>query len=103
MTRRSKVGLSVSVAVVLLIVAWSLSGTAQRQTAAGSQSAAPVRIAVTITHVKPDMVSLYEDAVKNTANPALKKAGVVYRWMWSSFLAGQNYRYVSAMPVSNLA
>src|SRR2546426_10703066 len=113
MTTRSKVGLSVSVAVLLLVIAWSISGTAQRPAGGGSQNSGsapatqantPVtRISVAITHVKPEMVGVYEDAIKNTANPALKKAGVVYRWTWSSFMAGQNYTYVGVQPVANFA
>ena len=49
------------------------------------------------------MIGVYEDLIKNEANPALKKVGVAYRWTFAEFIAGQNYTIVSVQPVPNFA
>src|SRR6266480_279789 len=110
MRSERKVGYSM-LAVVVGLLAWSSIGVAQRQGGAGqgrgasttAQTPAPVRIAVAVTHVKPDMIGVYEDLIKNEANPALKKVGVPYRWTFAEFIAGQNYTMVSVQPVPNFA
>src|SRR6184192_2511548 len=94
-------------AVVVGLLAWSSIGAAsvkqERVKAAAQTAPAPVRISVAVTHVKPDMIGVYEDLIKNEANPALKKVGVAYRWTFAEFIAGQNYTMVSVQPVPNFA
>src|SRR5438034_1215771 len=111
MRSECKVACSV-LAVVVGLLAWSSIGAAQRQAGAGQgrgastaaqTTPAPVRISVATTHVKPDMIGVYEDLIKNEANPALKKVGVPYRWTFAEFIAGQNYTMVSVQPVPNFA
>ena len=110
MTSRKKAAVLSTVAV-LLAVALAWVGNAQGQqggrgrggAAAPAQAPAPVRIAVQVTQVRPDMVGTYQDLIKNEANPALKKAGVAYRWTWANGPSGQGYTFVSVQPITSYA
>ena len=58
---------------------------------------------VTYTHLKPDMVTEWVDLQKNEIVPALKKAGVKGRVVYSSGLFGTSYEYVTITPMENFA
>src|SRR5260370_9537923 len=58
---------------------------------------------VTITHLRPDMVSEWVDLQKNEVVPALKKAGIKTRTVYSSGLFGNSYEYVSIQPIEKFA
>ena len=62
---------------------------------------AQTRSRVTITHVKPDMVNDWVDLQKNEVVPALKKAGVKTRTVYSSGLFGTANEYVTTQPFDN--
>jgi hypothetical protein len=59
---------------------------AQNPTPAPSAQAAPASMWLVITEisVKPEMMAEYQNFVKNTTNPALKKAGVKWREVWQN-------------------
>jgi hypothetical protein len=58
---------------------------------------------VTITHVKPEMLTEWVDLQKNEVVPALKKAGIKTRTVYSSGLFGNSYEYVVVTPMEKFA
>ncbi|MDP8980166.1 MAG: hypothetical protein M3O35_06210 [Acidobacteriota bacterium] len=58
---------------------------------------------VTITHVKPEMLIEWVDLQKNEVVPALKKAGIKTRTVYSSGLFGNSYEYVVVTPMEKFA
>src|SRR5258708_21147778 len=61
------------------------------------------RSRVTITHVKPDMANEWLDLQKSEVVPALKKAGVKTRTVYSSGLFGTAGEYLIQQPFDNMA
>ena len=60
----------------------------------------PEFLSITVVSVKPEMVTEFQNFVKNTTNPALKKAGVKWRDMWQSTpVSGDAFEYVIVAPV----
>lgn len=65
---------------------------------------APEFLSITIVSVKPDMVQEFQNFMKNTTNPALKKGGLKYREVWqTTAAAGDPYEYVLVAPMANFA
>ena len=62
-----------------------------------------VKSRVTITHVRPDMLTEWVDLQKNEVVPALKKAGVKSRTVYSSGLFGNAQEYVVVTPMEKFA
>jgi len=58
---------------------------------------------VTMTHVKPDMLSEWIDLQKNEVMPALKKGGVKSRNVFASGLFGNSYEYIMLEPFDSFA
>jgi hypothetical protein len=58
---------------------------------------------VTITHVKPDMLTEWIDLQKNEVVPALKKAGVKTRTVYVSGLFGPAGEYATIQPFEKYA
>ena len=65
--------------------------------------AQPAMTRVTITHVRPDMLSEWVDLQKNEVVPALKKAGQKSRTVYSTGLFGNAYEYVTITPIDSFA
>jgi hypothetical protein len=63
----------------------------------------PNRSRVTITHLKPDMVNERVDLQKNEVVPALKKAGIKTRTVYSSGLFGNGGEYLTTQPFDNFS
>lgn len=61
------------------------------------------RIAVTIISVKPDMVTDFENMVKNEVNPALIKGGAQWRNVWRTATFGDAFEYAIVAPLDNFA
>jgi len=95
---------SVVVTVLAGLASTVVLGAQQRGAAPAAQNPAPppVRVAITVTQVKPDMLGTYQDLIKNEANPGLKKAGLTYRWMFTPVF-GQGFTFVSVQPIANFA
>lgn len=74
-------------------------------TVAAQQGATPPpqRIQVQTVVVKPDMLPTWQDLIRNEAIPAVKKAGVPWRWAWTSGPIGQGFTYVVVTPVESFA
>ena len=67
-----------------------------------SQSPAPTQSQVTIVKVKPDMSREWRAYLTNDANPAVKKAGVKQRQVWTTATFGEATDYVIVTPVQSL-
>jgi hypothetical protein len=88
--------------IVALALTASLSGTAFAQAAA--QQPPPIRVLVSTTYVKPDMVDTWQNIIRTEAVPANKKAGVPWRWVFiAGPLSGDNFRFITVIPVTNYA
>lgn len=107
-SRRKGVVLSIGTLVVFGMV-WAAEGnaasTAQASAAqpAAQQGPPPQRVSVTTTQVKPDMVTTWQEIIKNETVPALKKAGVPWRWVFATGPLGQGFTYTTVTPITNFA
>ena len=64
---------------------------------------APQRIQVQTTVVKPEGLTTYQDLIPTHAIPALKKAGVPWRWVFATGPIGPGFTFVSVSPVATFA
>lgn len=64
---------------------------------------APTTSLVTITHVKPEMITDWVDLQKLEVNPAMKKGGVKSRTVYGTFVFGNTGEYVSVQPIQSFA
>lgn len=68
------------------------------------QPAAREFLALTVVSVKPEMMVEFQNFMKNTTNPALKKGGIKWREVWQSTTAGGDaFEYVMVTPVGKFA
>jgi len=70
---------------------------------APAQTAAPSRSRVTVTHVKPDMLTEWIDLQKNEVVPALKKGGEKTRTVYATSIFGNSYEYLLISPIVSMA
>ena len=88
------------VAALLLAAAQLQPSFAQTPTAAPT----PEILALTIVSVRPDMVADFQNFMKTTTNPALKKGGLKWREVWqNTTAAGDAFEYVLVTPVGAFA
>lgn len=73
------------------------------QTQGAGQPAAPRRISVTITKVKPDMVDAYHAIIRDELMPAQKKAGLPWRATYRPAIYGDAFTFIAVLPVANYA
>jgi hypothetical protein len=100
--RIGREGIAGTIGIFLLAGMASISE--QRVLAQGAATAPPQRVAVTTTQVKPDMVATWRDLIQKEAVPAFKKAGIPWRWVFSSGpLGGQAFTFTTVTPVANFA
>jgi hypothetical protein len=66
-------------------------------------SSMPLRSRVTVTQVKPDMLSDWVDLQKNEVVPALKKAGEKTRTVYATSIFGNAYEYVLISPIEKMS
>lgn len=61
-------------------------------------------LSVTVVSVKPEMMVEFQNFMKNTTNPALKKGGIRWREVWqNTTAAGDAFEYVMVTPVGKFA
>lgn len=84
------------VTLVLLGIPWE--GASQAPAAA-----APQRIQVTTTQLKPDMVAIWEDLVRNELIPAQKKVNIPWRRTFANGPFGNGFVRITVTPVVNYA
>jgi hypothetical protein len=88
--------------VALVLGAAQLNpGMAQNTTPTQSPTATPqtappsMWLVITQVHVKPEMLAEFQNFMKTTTNPALKKGGVKWREVWQSTIyAGDAFEFV---------
>jgi hypothetical protein len=91
-------------AAVTLIATHSHEALAQNPTPTPQAAPAPEFVSITVVSVKPEMALEFQNFMKNTTNPALKKGGVKWREVWQSTgAAGDAFEYVLVTPVAKLA
>ena len=91
------------VATLVLLAAHS-PALAQTPTPTPQGAPTPEFLSLTMVTVKPEMVVEFQNFMKNTTNPALKKGGVKWREVWQSTgAAGDAFEYVLVTPVAKFA
>lgn len=76
------------------------------QTPSPTPAAAPTPqfLNITVVSVKPGMDTEFQNFMKNTTNPALKKGGLMWREVWQNTAAGGDaFEYVLVSPVGKFA
>jgi hypothetical protein len=64
----------------------------------------PEFLSITAVSVKPEMMTEFQNYMKTTTNPALKKGGLKWRGVWqSTTAAGDAFEYIIVAPVEKLA
>ncbi len=92
-------------AAMLLAVAQALPSLAQTPSPTPTaEMTPPPFISITVVSVKPDKIAEFQDFMKSTTNPALKKGGLKWRAVWqSTAAAGDAFEYVLVAPVNSFA
>ena len=91
-------------ATLLLIAAHSQEAKAQNPTPTPQAAPTPEFLSITVVSVKPDLMVEFQNFMKNTTNPALKKGGLKWREVWqNTAAAGDAFEYVFVTPVAKLA
>jgi hypothetical protein len=106
MSKRSTGVVVVAILLAAVAVTWIVvRAQGQRGGAQGSaaQQAPPVRMRVQITQVKPDMSRTYQDLIKSTVVPGLKKAGQPWQWVFTTGAVGQANTFITVRPIANYA
>jgi hypothetical protein len=72
--------------------------------AAGAQGAAPARqlLGVTVTHIKPELLTEWQEWQKSEVMPTLQKGGVKQRDAWQTVI-GESFEYAMVTPLENFA
>jgi hypothetical protein len=92
------------VTILILMAAQSRQAVAQNPTPTPQVAPTPEFLSITVVSVKPDMIIEFQNFMKNTTNPALKKGGLKWREVWQSTgAAGDAFEYVLVSPVAKLA
>ena len=92
--------------VLMLIATLSEQSIAQTPTPTPIPTAAPTGefLSITVVSVKPEMMNEFQNFMKNTTNPALKKGGLKWREVWQNTgAAGDAFEFVLVTPVAKLA
>ena len=96
--------LSVLCGVLMLMAALSEQNIAQTPTSTPQAAPTPEFLSITVVSVKPEMMIEFQNFMRNTTNPALKKGGLKRREVWQSTgAAGDAFEYVLVAPVGQLA
>src|SRR5688572_31588073 len=91
-------------ATLLLMAAHSQQMRAQTPTPTPQSASAPEFLAITMVSVKGEMRLEFQNFMKNTTIPALKKGGLKWREVWQTTgAAGDAFEYVIVSPVAKFA
>ena len=90
--------------VTLIIVAAGI-GLAGLVTFSRAQTPTPpaIRIQVTVTQLRAEMLTTWEDLQKNEMIPAQKKAGLPWRHTLANGASGQSFTRITVVPLANYA
>jgi hypothetical protein len=106
MTHKTRISLlrAFCCATLMLIAAHSHEAIAQNPTPTPQAAPTPEFLSITVVSVKPEMMVEFQNFMKNTTNPALKKGGLKWREVWQNTgAAGDAFEYVIVAPVAKLA
>jgi hypothetical protein len=88
----------------MLIAVHSHEAIAQTPTPTPQAAPSPEFLSITVVSVKPEMIVEFQNFMKNTTNPALKKGGLKWREVWqTTATAGDAFEYVIVAPVPKFA
>ena len=91
-------------AALILMAAYAQEVLAQNPTPTPPAAPPPEFLSITVVSVKPEMMIEFQNFMKNTTNPALKKGGIKWREVWqNTSAAGDAFEYVLVTPVAKLA
>jgi len=89
---------------LVLVIMAALCAHSVAQTPSATPQAQPEFLSLTVVSVKPEMMGEFQNFMKNTTNPALKKGGIKWRDVWQSTTAGGDaFEYVMVSPVGKFA
>jgi hypothetical protein len=92
--------------VSALLLAAAQSHPSLAQTPTSTPTAAPTSefLSITVVSVKPEMMTEFQNYMKDTTNPALKKGGLKWRAVWQSTpAAGNAFEYILVAPMGTFA
>jgi hypothetical protein len=92
--------------VTALLLGAAQSNPSLAQTPTPTPPAGPPSqwLVITQISVKPEMMAEFQNFMKNTTNPALKKGGIKWREVWQSTnFAGDAFEYVLVAPFDKFA
>ena len=90
--------------VLMLMAVPSQQSLAQTPNPTPQAAPTPEFLSITVVSVKPEMMMEFQNFMKNTTNPALKKGGLKSREVWQNTGAvGDAFEYVLVSPVAKLA
>jgi hypothetical protein len=99
-----KTSIKVLLVTALLVFALEPNVLAQNPTPTQTAPAAPEFLALTVVSVKPEMVPEFQNFMKSTTNPALKKGGQKWREVWqSTTAAGDAFEYILVSPMASFS
>ena len=92
------------VATFILVAAQSQQILAQNPAPTPQAAPSPEFLSITVVSVKPEMMVEFQNFMKNTTNPALKKGGLKWREVWQNTgAAGDAFEYVLVTPLPKFA
>jgi len=82
----------------------TIAGPGYAQNGRGPAAAPVQRVVVQITQVKPELVDVYQDAIKTMLLPAVKKANLAsFIWTWANGASGEAFTFAQVRPLANFA
>jgi hypothetical protein len=86
------------------MAAHSQQAVAQNPAPTPQAAPTPQFLSLTVVSVKPEMMAEFQNFMKNTTNPALKKGGIMLREVWQTTgAAGDAFEFVLVTPVGKFA
>ncbi len=104
--KRISVTVLQALSIVLLLGVLSVEMTlAQAPGTSSQQPGIPGEwVSLTIVSVKPEMMVEFQNFMRSTTNPALRKGGLKWRSVWqSTSAAGDAFEFVIVSPIATLA
>ena len=92
-----------AIALIVIVAAVSIAAFVAVSRAQGPAQPAQPRIVVTVTQLRPDMITTWEDLQKNEMIPAQKKAGLPWRHTLGNGISGQSFTRVTIGPLAKYA
>ncbi len=91
-------------AILIMIAMHPQAALGQNPTPTPQAAPTPEFLSITVVSVKPEMMVEFQNFMKTTTNPALKKGGLKWREVWQNTgAAGDAFEYVLVSPVAKLA